>query len=222
MTAKLVKQLTAVHPGAWGALLAVLVAVAVAVGATTQQQAARHREIADGLSSTNAVEPALCVMRLEKRWFGYVVYRPAHFDRHRKYPLLVGKVRFQAQDTDKGPAWASALANAGAYVAIAYRSFGGTNDWATEVMGVYHELTPDPTIDSHRVFLFSNSAGAAAMTKLVEDDPTPWRGTFLFDSDEGVSNRLSPPGMRPPRIFPDHGTNDPKFIQTLADFVFDK
>lgn len=182
-----------------------------------RQRSAQQHVINRRLELTNSVAPALCISRVENHWFGYIVYKPAPFDRHTKYPLLVGKVPLNNEGG--GPDWASAMAHAGAYVAIAYRGFGGKLDWDAQVMGVYQCLTPDPTIDPGRTYLFSDNDNLDKLTKLLEESPKPWRRAMFFHGQNATNNTVLET-RRSPKGFYDSGTNDPALNRALAQFVF--
>ncbi|HZQ45785.1 MAG TPA: hypothetical protein VFC07_02135 [Verrucomicrobiae bacterium] len=154
-------------------------------------------------------DPVLCgVHTSSNRWLYYYVYWPANFDRHKKYPMLMGDTPFLTlnalyQKSAHGPNWAEAIASCGAYVVIVDRNswFGDLANWDKDVMDIYHRLIPDPTIDTSRVFLFSASAETRPMSTLVEEKPELWKGAMFLNPT--ILPKLSKldPNRRLPKIF---------------------
>lgn len=112
----------------------------------------------------------------------YYLHYPANFNPHKKYPLVMGNVVHDYVYADATPSYACALANCGAYVAIAERAgwFDKTSveEWPGDVMGLYHYLAQDPTIDTRRVFLFGRSAETYYVVNLLKEHAEPWRGVM--------------------------------------------
>jgi hypothetical protein len=113
-----------------------------------------------------------------------VIYPPAHFDRHKKYPLLLGNTelnnsiyRFQ------GSLWAPAMASCGAYVVIIERPrwFVGIEKWGENVMGVYKSLAQDPCIDTQQIYLIGASAETEYMSELMAKKPDQWKGAIFLN-----------------------------------------
>lgn len=134
-------------------------------------------------------DPSSAIVHFDrKRSLKYYLYQPAHFDRHKKYPLVIGDTPFLThtfQNSVHGPSWAEALAVCGSYVVIIDRRswFGDIEEWPKNVMIVYHELTPDPAIDTSRVYLFGTSAETKYLSSLLLEQPALWKGAILFNPD---------------------------------------
>jgi hypothetical protein len=109
------------------------------------------------------------------------IYRPANFDRHKKYPLVLGDTMIT--DQIYGEPFMTGMAACGACVAVVERPWWpvGIEQWAQNVQGLYEELKRDPTIDTRRVYLFAASAETYYLSQMVETNPAPWRGLILLN-----------------------------------------
>ena len=118
----------------------------------------------------------------------YYVYYPAHFDPHKKYPLLICDTTYRQSNRNSpdGPNWLSALASCGAYVVVVERPgwYRDIEDWGTNVLAVYRQLVPDPTVDADRVFLLAVCEEIHYMSRLIQKTPRLWRGLILLNPDE--------------------------------------
>jgi hypothetical protein len=105
----------------------------------------------------------------------YRLWAPVNSVPGRKYPLMIGQA----------PRWwsveAQVAANSGCYFAYAERPgwFEGVEHWSSDVMAVYRDLQPDPTIDTNKVFLFGLSVEGGQLARLMQESPAQWRGAFL-------------------------------------------
>ncbi|HEX3626284.1 MAG TPA: hypothetical protein VH280_12755 [Verrucomicrobiae bacterium] len=145
----------------------------------------------------------------------YYIYYPAHFDRRKKYPLILGDSSLLVPNglyvsNPHGPNWAEAIANCGAFVAFVYRPnwWWGLNKWDSDVQAFYEYLTRDPTIEKDKVFLFGTSAETGYMSRLIEERPELWKGAIFLNP--GVLPNLSAveSGRRAPRILISAGAEE--------------
>ena len=137
----------------------------------------------------------------------YYVFPPAHFERHRRYPLVLGNTWVpdaEHQSHHGGPLWAQALACCDAYVAFVNRDswYGGLGEWETNVMRLYERLAENPTIDTRRVYLFGSSAETSHVIALAEQRPDLWKGVMILS---GATPRLEA-GKLFPRTLISFGT----------------
>jgi Tol biopolymer transport system component len=113
-----------------------------------------------------------------------IIYPPANFDRHKKYPLLLGNTFLRDQlYRYQAPLWAPAVASCGAYVVIIERTswFKGVELWGENVMGVFQTLAQDPCIDRRQVYLIGASAETYYMGELVTKTPGLWKGVIFLN-----------------------------------------
>ena len=112
------------------------------------------------------------------------IYRPANFDPHKKYPLVIGDTMIT--DPIYGEPFMTGMAACGATVAVVERPWWtvGIEQWAENVQGLYEQLKSDPTVDTRRVYLFAASAETSYLSQLVETNPAPWRGFMLLNPSE--------------------------------------
>jgi dipeptidyl aminopeptidase/acylaminoacyl peptidase len=136
------------------------------------------------------VEPSSTIIHFgEHRSLKYYIYHPAHFDRRKKYPLIIGDTPFVAQAYESnahGPSWAEALADGGAYVVIVHRRswFGDLEEWGKNVTLVWQHLASDPSIDPGRVYLLGVSAETEPMSRLIEERPGLWKGAMFLNPSQ--------------------------------------
>jgi hypothetical protein len=131
------------------------------------------------------------------------IYPPAHFDRHRQYPLVLGNTVFGvAVKGAHGRLWAPGIATCGAFVVIINRGTwsGGIQDWGQNVMGVYQNLVRNPCIDANRVFLFGASAETGYMGKFMARSPGLWKGAILLNPTGLPDLSTSPPFQSRPKL----------------------
>jgi len=131
------------------------------------------------------------------------LYPPAHFDRHRKYPLVIGYTVFGV--TVKGAhgrLWAPGIATCGAFVAIINRDswFPGIDKWGENVMGVYQNLARNPCVNTDRVFLFGASAETRYMGQFMAQFPGLWKGAILLNPSGLPDFSTSPTLQSRPKI----------------------
>jgi hypothetical protein len=166
-------------------------------------------------------EPVRCEVRTaSQRSLNYYVFWPAHFDRHKKYPLFIGDTPFLApnalyQRSIHGPNWSEAMACCGAYVVIVNRNnwWGGLKNWDSDVMAVYDQLMPDPTIDAKKVYLFGASAETEYLAKLVERRPELWTGLLLLNPTQLADLSALDSGKRLPKMFLSAGGEEGESIR---------
>jgi hypothetical protein len=165
-------------------------------------------------ASVSHIEPLRGVARLgTNQTLAYYVYKPAGFDRHKKYPLVITDTPFMAhinQYSARGPSWAEGLADCGAYMVIVDRRtwFDGVENWAADVMKIYDRLIPDPTIDARNVYLCSASAETPYMSKLIEERPELWKGALYLSPTKLLDLSTLPLGGHLPRILVSFGTDE--------------
>ncbi|HWC60424.1 MAG TPA: LamG-like jellyroll fold domain-containing protein [Verrucomicrobiae bacterium] len=112
------------------------------------------------------------------------VFRPANFNPHRKYPLVIGDTRFiVALNGVHGRQWVPCVAAGGAYVVIVERRgwWIGIDDWGKDVLTAYDALKQDLNIDTSQVFLFGSSAETQHMGELMTKSPQLWKGVILLN-----------------------------------------
>jgi hypothetical protein len=109
------------------------------------------------------------------------IYRPANFDKHKKYPLVIGDTMIT--DPIYGEPFMTGMAACGAVVAVVERPWWpvGIEQWAQNVQVLYEKLENEPTVDTRRVYLFAASAETHYLSQLVETNPAPWRGLILLN-----------------------------------------
>jgi hypothetical protein len=152
-----------------------------------------------------------------------VIYSPPHFDRHKKYPLLLGDtVLNDSIYRYQGSLWAPAMASCGAYVVIIERGswFGGIEQWGGNVMGVYENLVRDPCIDLQQVYLIGASAETRFMGELITKTPGLWNGAIFLNPTALPDFSESPMFQSRPKILISAGSEeheDDRFKKYQAD-----
>ena len=130
------------------------------------------------------------------------VFPPAHFDPHKKYPLLLGDTQFFV--TVNGPSgrlWIPAISTCGAYVVFIERySWWQLDNWESDILGVYHVLAKDPSIDGQRVFVFGSSAETQYLGNLLTDAPGLWQGAIFLNPSGLPDFSEAPPSQSRPKI----------------------
>jgi len=114
----------------------------------------------------------------------YHLFFPANFDRHKKYPLVIGSTPLGVMmNGPHGRQWAPDLATCGAFVITIDRAgwFESLNLWEENVMSVYQHLRHDPCLDFHRVYLFAASAETLPMSELLAKSPGRWKGAIFLN-----------------------------------------
>ena len=76
--------------------------------------------------------------------------------------------------------------------------------WAEDALTVYESLAKNPNIDTNRVYLYGNSAGAGPVCDLPEESPKLWRG-MIFHSPVRLPD---PSQLSGKKIFVDCGASD--------------
>ncbi len=125
-----------------------------------------------------------------RRRLDYYLFRPPDCVRreHKKYPVLIGDTVFVEkeplyQNRPRGPLWAQAIADCGAFVVIVNRAtwWGGIEHWEEDVMGLREHLARSARIDTQRMFLFGASAETSYVNQVVAKHPELWRGVILLN-----------------------------------------
>ena len=148
------------------------------------------------------------------------IYRPANFNPHKKYPLLIGDT---VVDTSiYGAPFLKGVAACGATVAVVERPYwaGGIEQWAENVQGLYDQMKNDPSVDASRVYLFAVSAETYYCSQLVEANPAPWRGVLLLTPSQLPDFSGLSPFQSRPKILLDAGREeqeDDRFKQYQLD-----
>jgi len=135
---------------------------------------------------------------------------PAHFSRHKKYPLIIALDGYTWIDTGTGT-YAQTLANVGAYVAISNYHYNprrynleNIHDYTNIVLAIYDQVAASPNVDPSRVFLFGPSFVTYVLSDLARDFPGRFKGIYLC----GPSSLPEPkPGMTG-RIFATTGEGE--------------
>ena len=112
------------------------------------------------------------------------IYPPPNFDRHKKYPLLLGDTQFGVVvNGAHGRFWVQDVAACGAFVVFVNREtwFGGIEKWEQEVRGVYEHLINDPCLDASQVYLFGASAETPYLSQCIEKTPGLWKGAIFLN-----------------------------------------
>jgi hypothetical protein len=136
----------------------------------------------------------------------YYVCRPANYNWHKRYPLLIGDTCYGMliyQREFDGQSFAEAMADCGAYVVIVERGqwfLKNEEEWGQDVMAVLDELKGDPTIDSGSIYLCAVSVETAYLCKLLEPRPELWRGVVLLNPGQLPDLSALKPGKRLPRM----------------------
>jgi hypothetical protein len=146
------------------------------------------------------------------RKLDYLVFFPAHFDRHKKYPVLLGDTTFYYLGLwpQGGREWMPAVAARGAFVVAINRPswFQDIDQWGTNVMMVYQHLIKDHCIDSQQVYLYASSAETASMGDLMAGTPGLWKGGFLTNPSSLPDFSKSPGGQPRPKILISAGAEE--------------
>lgn len=161
----------------------------------------------DALSTlATRVEPSYCVSGTGSEKLHYYLYRPTHFDRHKRYPVLLGDTLFgqlaYQRDFD-GPSWAEAMANCGAYVVIVAREqwvLSDDQEWGRSVLALFDELKRDPTVDADQIFLYGVSVETVYLSKLLAQQPEPWKGVLLLNPSALPDLSAMEPDRRLPQM----------------------
>jgi len=131
------------------------------------------------------------------RKVNYTMFPPANFDRHKKYPLVIGDTIFGvALNGDHGRLWVPNMATCGAFVVIVDRAgwFKGIEQWGENVLGVTQKLAQNPAIDTGRIYLFGASAETTYMCEVMTNSADLWKGAIF----------LNPTGLPDFSQVPDH------------------
>jgi hypothetical protein len=133
------------------------------------------------------------------------IYRPANFDPHKKYPLVLGDTVIT--DAIYGEPFMTSMAACGATVAVVERPYwgGGLEQWAQNVQAAFDQIKTDPSVDTKRVYLFAASAETQYLSQLVEPNPAPWRGLIFLNPSRLPDFSKSPLLQVRPRILLDAG-----------------
>ena len=121
---------------------------------------------------------------------GYTLFRPAHFDRHKKHPMLIGDTAIDTSIYTEP--FMTGVAACGAVVAVVDRPnwTPGLDQWTQNTLALYAKMKGDPTVDTRRVFVFAVSAETYYCSQMLETNPAPWRGVILLNP--GQSARFFP------------------------------
>lgn len=132
-------------------------------------------------------------------------YRPANFDKKKKYPLVIGDTMIT--DPIYGEPFMTGMAACGAVVAVVERPWWtvGIEQWGTNVQALYDKLQHDPTLDRQRVYLFGASAETHYLSQLVETNTAPWRGLILLNPGQIPNFSKSPQFQLRPKMLLDAG-----------------
>ena len=130
------------------------------------------------------------------------VFPPAHFNPHKKYPLLLGDTMFIVTvHGSEGRLSRYAISSCGAFVIFVERDDWWHLDyWKSDVMGVYKVLVNDPCIDKQRVFLFGSSAESGPLADCLADMPGIWKGAIILSSYGYVGAMKSSPFQSRPKL----------------------
>jgi hypothetical protein len=141
----------------------------------------------------------------------YDIFQPANFNRHRKYPLIIGDTYFgNVVNGAHGRLWVPGMAACDAYVVIVNRRDwnNGIEQWGEDVMAVYQQLSQTPNVDTHRVFLFGVSAETQYLSEFVAKYPGLWQGIIFLNPSGLPDFSKSPLFQQRPKILISAGSNE--------------
>jgi len=132
-------------------------------------------------------------------------YRPANFNKKKKYPLVIGDTMIT--DPIYGEPFMTGMAAGGAIVAVVERPWWtvGIEHWKENVWALYEQLKHDSTVDTRRVYLFAASAETRYLSELVQTNPAPWKGLILLNPSQLPDFSRAPLFQRRPRMLLDAG-----------------
>ncbi len=140
-----------------------------------------------------------------------LVFPPANFNPHKKYPLVLGDTMFVvALGGSHVRCWVPTVSSCGAFVIYINRGdwWQGMDQWEPDILGIYHCLAKDPCIDRRRVFLFATSAETTYLSRCVEQHPGMWAGAIIMGPGQLPDFSKSPPIQSRPRILISTGGQD--------------
>jgi hypothetical protein len=153
-----------------------------------------------------------------------VVFPPANFNPHKKYPLVLGDTMFVvALGGSHVRCWVPTVSSCGAFVVFINRGdwWQGIDQWEPDIMGLYHCLANDPCIDRQQVFLFATTAETTYLSRCLEEYPGLWKGAILMGPGQLPHFSKSSPLQSRPRILISTGSqyeyNDDEFKQYQAE-----
>jgi hypothetical protein len=132
-------------------------------------------------------------------------YRPANFNKSKKYPLVIGDTMIT--DPIYGEPFMTGMAACGAVVAVVERPWWtvGIEQWPQNVQGLCDHLKQDPTVDTKRVYLFAASAETRYLSQLVQTNPALWRGLILLNPSALPDFAKAPKSQLRPKMLLDAG-----------------
>ena len=133
------------------------------------------------------------------------IYRPANFNPHKKYPLMIGDTVISA--SINGPPFLKGVAACGETVAVVERPYwaGGIEQWAENVQGLYDQMKNDPSVDTSRVYLFAVSAETHYLCEMMATNSASWRGVLLLTPGQLPDLSQLPRFQLRPKILLDSG-----------------
>jgi len=136
------------------------------------------------------------------------IFTPMSFDRHHKYPLVLGDT--YVPDAIHGVWLQSGMAAGGAFVVFVNRPYWEADiaKWEENVRAVYAVLKKNPCIDQDRVFLIGASAETGYMRPCLESTPGLWKGAILLNPSALPDFDQSPRWQRRPKIFISAGSEE--------------
>ena len=150
------------------------------------------------------IEPTQGTVELSSgRNVTYTIYPPAHFNWHKKYPLVIGDtMSYVAINGDHGRLWVPGIATCGAFVVIVnrYGWWNGIEQWEENVMAVYQNMVHNPSIDDRQVFLFGASAETQYMSECLARSPGLWKGAIFLNPTKLPDFSELPPFQQRPKI----------------------
>jgi hypothetical protein len=143
----------------------------------------------------------------------YLLYMPANFDRHKKYPLVIGCTPFwniKSHRPGDRPWLPGIVASCGAFVVSVDRAgwFDGIEQWGENVTDVYQRLIQNPCIDKNQVFLFGASAETQYLSELMSKSPGLWKGAILLNPGQLPDFSNSPLFQQRPKILISAGSEE--------------
>jgi hypothetical protein len=131
-----------------------------------------------GLKHTECVPfEVVALTNVAGQRFSYHIWKPAHFDPSKKYPLVIGNSPYS---------WTPfplAAANTGHYFVTVDRPnwTSPMDDWVEKLMTGYRDVTRNPNIDTNRVMLCVRSIESAGIYDLLAKDAAIWKSAMLLD-----------------------------------------
>jgi hypothetical protein len=136
------------------------------------------------------------------------IFTPPNFDRHKKYPLVLGDT--YVPDPVHGQYLQAGMAAGGAFVVFVNRPLWNTDieQWEENVRAVFDILKQDPCINTKRVYLVGASGETQYMSQCLEKTPGLWKGAILLNPGALPDFSKAPRFQSRPKIFISAGSEE--------------